>query len=40
MYDVKMGIDATGKIVAADWTSYGQAGNGMDTTRSCSATAT
>jgi CO/xanthine dehydrogenase Mo-binding subunit len=33
MYDVKMGIDANGKIVAADWTSYGQAGAGMDTTR-------
>ena len=26
MYDVKTGINAAGKIVAADWTSYGQAG--------------
>ena len=33
MYDVKMGIDSTGKIVAADWTSYGQPGATLDTTR-------
>jgi CO/xanthine dehydrogenase Mo-binding subunit len=33
MYDVKMGIDATGKIVGADWVAYGQAGNSLDTTR-------
>ena len=25
MYDVKMGVDASGKIVAADWQTYGQA---------------
>jgi CO/xanthine dehydrogenase Mo-binding subunit len=40
MFDVKMGIDASGKIVAADWTSYGQAGNGMDTTKELLGTAT
>jgi CO/xanthine dehydrogenase Mo-binding subunit len=33
MYDVKAGIDATGKIVAMDWTSYGQGGGTLDTTR-------
>jgi CO/xanthine dehydrogenase Mo-binding subunit len=33
MYDVTMGIDAKGKIVAADWTSYGQASSNLDTTR-------
>jgi len=33
MYDVKMGADATGRIVAADWVSYGQAGTTIDTTR-------
>jgi len=33
MYDVKMGADATGRIVAADWTSYGQAGTQLDTHR-------
>jgi CO/xanthine dehydrogenase Mo-binding subunit len=32
-YDVTMGADSTGKIVAADWTSYGQAGSGIDTTK-------
>jgi nicotinate dehydrogenase subunit B len=32
-YDVTMGADAKGKIVAADWTSYGQAQLNMDTTR-------
>ena len=40
MYDVKMGIDATGKIVAADWTSYGQAGHDIDTTKELLGTAT
>jgi CO/xanthine dehydrogenase Mo-binding subunit len=40
MFDVKMGIDASGKIVAADWQSYGQAGNGMDTTKELLGTAT
>jgi CO/xanthine dehydrogenase Mo-binding subunit len=33
MYDVKAGIDANGRIVAADWVSYGQAGTTIDTTR-------
>ena len=33
MYDVKVGINAAGKIVAADWTSYGQAGTTIDTTQ-------
>jgi len=33
MYDVTMGADANGKIVAADWTSYGQPSGGMDTTK-------
>jgi CO/xanthine dehydrogenase Mo-binding subunit len=33
MYDVTMGIDAGGKIVAADWTSYGQASTNMSTVR-------
>jgi CO/xanthine dehydrogenase Mo-binding subunit len=40
MYDVKMGVDSAGKIIAADWTSYGQAGNGMDTTKELLGTAT
>jgi CO/xanthine dehydrogenase Mo-binding subunit len=31
MYDVKAGIDANGKIVAMDWTSYGQPGGNIDT---------
>ena len=33
MYDIKMGADASGRIVASDMTSYGQAGTGLDTTR-------
>jgi len=33
MYDIKMGADASGRIVASDITSYGQAGTGLDTTR-------
>jgi CO/xanthine dehydrogenase Mo-binding subunit len=33
MYDVKAGIDANGKIVGMDWTSYGQGGGTLDTTR-------
>src|SRR5207248_1670711 len=33
MHDVTMGADATGRIVAADWTTYAQAGQQMDTTR-------
>jgi CO/xanthine dehydrogenase Mo-binding subunit len=32
-YDVTMGASASGKIVASDWTSYGQAQVNMDTTR-------
>jgi len=31
MYDVTMGADSTGRIVAADWTSYGQPGGNIDT---------
>jgi CO/xanthine dehydrogenase Mo-binding subunit len=33
MYDVKMGIDAAGKIVGADWTSYGQPSTNLSTVR-------
>jgi CO/xanthine dehydrogenase Mo-binding subunit len=33
MYDVTMGVDANGKIVAADWVSYGQASTNMSTVR-------
>jgi len=33
MYDVKMGVDAKGNIVGADWVAYGQAGNSLDTPR-------
>ncbi|MEI8106113.1 MAG: molybdopterin cofactor-binding domain-containing protein, partial [Actinomycetes bacterium] len=40
MYDVKMGVDANGKIVAADWTAYGQAGTTIDTTKELLGTAT
>jgi CO/xanthine dehydrogenase Mo-binding subunit len=40
MYDVKMGSDANGKIVAADWTAYGQAGSTIDTTKELLGTAT
>jgi CO/xanthine dehydrogenase Mo-binding subunit len=40
MYDVTMGADATGKIVVADWTSYGQAGTLINTTRELLGTAT
>ena len=38
-YDVKAGIDANGKIVAADWTSYGQPGTTLDTTKELLGTA-
>jgi CO/xanthine dehydrogenase Mo-binding subunit len=34
-----MGVDKTGKIVAADWTSYGQAGSSIDTTKELLGTA-
>jgi CO/xanthine dehydrogenase Mo-binding subunit len=40
MYDVKVGADATGRIVAADWTSYGQAQSNLDRTRESLGTAT
>jgi CO/xanthine dehydrogenase Mo-binding subunit len=33
MYDVKMGVAADGKIVAADWTSYGQPSTNLSTVR-------
>jgi CO/xanthine dehydrogenase Mo-binding subunit len=33
MYDMKMGADSTGRIVASDVTSYGQAGTQLDTHR-------
>jgi len=33
MFDVKMGVNASGKIVAADWQSYGQAQSNLDTTK-------
>jgi len=33
MYDMTMGADSTGRIVAADIVSYGQAGTAIDTTR-------
>jgi nicotinate dehydrogenase subunit B len=40
MYDVKMAVNASGKIVAADWTSYGQPGSTIDTTKELLGTAT
>jgi nicotinate dehydrogenase subunit B len=40
MYDVKAGIDATGKIVAMDWTSYGQPAGNIDTHLELLGTAT
>jgi CO/xanthine dehydrogenase Mo-binding subunit len=40
MYDVKAGIDASGKIVGMDWTSYGQAQSNIDHTRELVGTAT
>jgi CO/xanthine dehydrogenase Mo-binding subunit len=33
MFDVTMGVNASGKIVAADWQSYGQAQSNLDTTK-------
>src|SRR5436305_10410232 len=39
MYDVKLGADASGKIVAADWTSYGQAQANLDRTKESLGTA-
>ncbi len=38
-YDVTMGCDANGKITVADWTSYGQAGSTIDTTKELLGTA-
>jgi len=40
MYDVTVGADATGKIVAADWVSYGQAQSNLDRTKELLGTAT
>jgi nicotinate dehydrogenase subunit B len=40
MYDVKAGIDANGKIVAMDWTSYGQPNATIDTHLELLGTAT
>ncbi|MEI8106158.1 MAG: molybdopterin cofactor-binding domain-containing protein, partial [Actinomycetes bacterium] len=40
LWDVKMGIDSTGKIVAADWTTYGQQQANIDTTKELLGTAT
>jgi CO/xanthine dehydrogenase Mo-binding subunit len=40
MYDVKAGIDSAGRIVAADWVSYGQPGATLDTTKELLGTAT
>jgi nicotinate dehydrogenase subunit B len=31
MYDVTMGVNSAGMIVASDWTSYGQSGSTIDT---------
>jgi CO/xanthine dehydrogenase Mo-binding subunit len=40
MYDVTMGADPSGRIVASDWVSYGQASSMIDTTRELLGTAT
>ena len=40
MYDVKAGIDSSGKIVAMDWTSYGQPNATIDTHLELLGTAT
>ncbi len=40
LWDVKMGADANGNIVAADWTSYGQAQSNIDQTKLLMGTAT
>ena len=40
MYDVKAGIDANGKIVAMDWTTYGQPNATIDTHLELLGTAT
>jgi CO/xanthine dehydrogenase Mo-binding subunit len=33
LWDVKMGVDAKGNLVAADWTTYGQAQSNIDQTK-------
>ena len=38
-HDVTMGVNAQGKIVAADWVSYGQPGSTIDTTKELLGTA-
>jgi CO/xanthine dehydrogenase Mo-binding subunit len=40
MYDVKAGVNAAGKIVGMDWTSYGQSQSNLDHTRELIGTAT
>jgi CO/xanthine dehydrogenase Mo-binding subunit len=40
MWDVKAGIDANGKMVAADWTTYGQAASSVKSTEELLGTAT
>ncbi|HUZ85049.1 MAG TPA: molybdopterin cofactor-binding domain-containing protein, partial [Gaiellales bacterium] len=40
LWDVTMGVDASGKIVAADWTSYGQQQANIDETKRALGTAT
>jgi nicotinate dehydrogenase subunit B len=40
LWDVKAGVDSTGKIVASDWTTYGQASTSINTTRELIGSAT
>ncbi|HVB37189.1 MAG TPA: molybdopterin cofactor-binding domain-containing protein, partial [Vicinamibacterales bacterium] len=40
LWDVKMGVDASGNIVAADWTTYGQQQANIDETKRALGTAT
>ena len=40
LWDVKMGADAKGNIVAADWTTYGQAQSNIDEMKRLLGTAT
>jgi len=39
LWDVKMGVDSTGKIVGADWQTYGQAQSNIDETKRALGTA-
>src|SRR5262249_19058178 len=39
LWDVKAGVDSTGKIVGTDWTTYGQAGTSVKTTEELLGTA-